>query len=222
MSAEDEKTAGNEAYKYGRLDDAIHHYSNAIGMDPENATYYSNRSACYGGKRQWELALSDAKTCIAKDRTFIRGYERLAKAQIALKLFDDARLTIRDGQNIDEENDSLQGLLASIKGFESISRFASYSDPSWCTHLICDPNEEEFRPNHKSRQVFSGHYVPVQPIELSNPHLIIYSDQVVEMVGLSNEACTTQEFLHFFSGYEYSISFLEILKLRKNKAVVVT
>lgn len=44
-----------------------------------------------------------------------------------------------------------------------VDRFVAMSDPSWLTQLNMDPQTEAYRPNKSSRQVFSGHYVLVEP-----------------------------------------------------------
>ena len=64
-----------------QYDEAIELYNKAIAIDPDNAVLYSNRSACFASKKQWQRALEDAKTSISKDPNFIKAYHRLAAAQ---------------------------------------------------------------------------------------------------------------------------------------------
>jgi hypothetical protein len=52
-------------------------------------------SACYAALLQWQKALEDALMCVAKDGTFLKGYFRLANAQAALNLYDDAETTCK-------------------------------------------------------------------------------------------------------------------------------
>lgn len=84
---------GNEAFAAKKYDDALKHYSEAIKLDPENAIYYSNRSACHASKGAWQPSLDDAALCLSKDPKFIKGYYRLATAQTELGRFDDADAT---------------------------------------------------------------------------------------------------------------------------------
>lgn len=65
------------------------------------------KSASYGGLAQWQQALDDAKECIRLDPTFVKGYYRLAAAQIEVKDFDGAIATIRQGLAIDANNPQL-------------------------------------------------------------------------------------------------------------------
>ena len=80
-TAEELKRRGNELFATRQYDEAIELYNKAIAIDPENAVLYSNRSACYASKKQWQKALEDAKISISKDPNFIKAYHRLAAAQ---------------------------------------------------------------------------------------------------------------------------------------------
>lgn len=75
-------------------------------------SYYS---ASYGGLKNWQAAADDAKECIRLDPSFIKGYYRLATAQIELKDFDGAMATVRQGQNLDAHNAPLMKLLKTIQ-----------------------------------------------------------------------------------------------------------
>jgi uncharacterized protein YdiU (UPF0061 family) len=59
--------------------------------------------------------------------------------------------------------------------------------------LTCDPESVKHNPNKVSRQVKSGHYVPVLPTPLPQPTLVTYSPKMAEELGLSKETCTSQE-----------------------------
>jgi chaperonin cofactor prefoldin len=69
--------------------------------------YFSNRSASHAGLEQWDLATEDAKECIRLDPSFVKGYYRLAVAQIAQSLYDAALATIRQGLQVDNNNPQL-------------------------------------------------------------------------------------------------------------------
>lgn len=96
--AERLKSEGNVAFKENRHLDAIRLYSQAIELDPENAVYYSNRSAAYlaqGDSRG--KALKDAERCIELKPDWAKGYSRKAAAEHALKRFDEAKSTYFKG-----------------------------------------------------------------------------------------------------------------------------
>ena len=49
--------------------------------------------------------MEDAALCISKDPKFIKGYFRLATAQIELNLLDDAEASIKVGESLDVGKD---------------------------------------------------------------------------------------------------------------------
>jgi stress-induced-phosphoprotein 1 len=92
---------------------AIKYYSKAIDAQPENDTYYSNRSAAYLKKGDFEAALKDASKCISLNRKNHKGYGRKGAAYHAMKRYDKAISTYKEGLKVcpDEEH-LLKGLAA--------------------------------------------------------------------------------------------------------------
>lgn len=82
----------------------------------------------------------------------------------------------------------------------TMAELASRADMSWMRELRRDPEAAANAPNNTSRQVRSGHYVPVRPKPLPKPKLVMYSPVMAGELGLTEEACRSQEFLRFFSG----------------------
>jgi tetratricopeptide (TPR) repeat protein len=113
--AEEHKEAGNKAFSAKNYDEAIKCYTNAIKEDKTNHVFFSNRSASYAGKKQYNEAINDAKECIKLNPSFIKGYYRLASAQIEKNDLDAATSSIKQGLNIDPDNTQLQKVMRSIK-----------------------------------------------------------------------------------------------------------
>jgi chaperonin cofactor prefoldin len=72
-------------------------------------------SATYGALGQWQIACDDAKECIRLNPTFVKGYYRLAAAQLELEEYEAAMATIRQGMAIDNNNAQLTKLLRIIQ-----------------------------------------------------------------------------------------------------------
>lgn len=123
-TAEEKKELGNKAFAAKEYDEAIKHYTAAIALDSKNCVYYSNRSACHGGKQEWATAAQDAKECIKTNPSFIKGYYRLANAQSEQNDCDAALATIKQGLAIDAENPQLQKQMRQVKAKRAALRRA--------------------------------------------------------------------------------------------------
>ncbi|TDH67457.1 hypothetical protein CCR75_005965 [Bremia lactucae] len=108
IQAEGFKAEGNKLLAAKQLSDAVEMYTRAIELDPENAVYYSNRSAAYlamGDARG--KALKDAEKCIDLKPTWWKGYSRKGAAEHALQRYDAARATYNEGLKLEPDNASL-------------------------------------------------------------------------------------------------------------------
>ncbi|KAF1786690.1 hypothetical protein JG687_00007410 [Phytophthora cactorum] len=106
--AEAFKADGNKLLADKQFSNAVEMYTRAIELDPENAVYYSNRSAAYlamGDARG--KALKDAEKCIELKPDWWKGYSRKGAAEHALQRFDAARATYNEGLKLDPDNASL-------------------------------------------------------------------------------------------------------------------
>lgn len=108
------KTLGDNAYKAGKIDDAIQSYSEALNIDDTNVVCYSNRSAAYLKKGEAESALGDAESCLKLDPNFIKGYSRKAAALQATKRYKEAADALKAGLEKDPDNELLAQELKSV------------------------------------------------------------------------------------------------------------
>jgi stress-induced-phosphoprotein 1 len=79
-------------------------------------------SASYGGLDNWQEAADDAKECIRLDPSFVKGYYRLATAQIELKDYDGATATIRQGLTVDAGNLQLTKLQRMVQQNKQVQK----------------------------------------------------------------------------------------------------
>eukprot|EP00747_Dinoflagellata_sp_TGD_P131770 gnl/TRDRNA2_/TRDRNA2_175013_c0_seq1.p1 gnl/TRDRNA2_/TRDRNA2_175013_c0~~gnl/TRDRNA2_/TRDRNA2_175013_c0_seq1.p1 ORF type:complete len:484 (+),score=93.58 gnl/TRDRNA2_/TRDRNA2_175013_c0_seq1:79-1530(+) len=113
--AEDWKKKGNDAFKIQSWDEAIKCYNKAITLDPNNATYYSNRSGAWSAKGSHENALSDANKCLSSDSNFVKGYCRKGKALFDLNRWDEAEEAYKAGLSVDAGNEGCSKGIADIQ-----------------------------------------------------------------------------------------------------------
>jgi tetratricopeptide (TPR) repeat protein len=88
------KEQGNEYFRQCKFEDAARCYTKGIAVDPTNSAMhvmYSNRAMCYIKLQLWDLAESDATTCVQMNRTFVKGFYRRALARKAMGKLKDAR-----------------------------------------------------------------------------------------------------------------------------------
>ena len=82
----------------------------------------------------------------------------------------------------------------------TFAAFAQRADYSLLESLQPDPQATADGHDHRPRQVFSGHYVPVTPTPLPAPELVAHSSSLFEELGLSEALVHDEQFLRLFSG----------------------
>jgi hypothetical protein len=84
-----------------------------------------------------------------------------------------------------------------IKTLNDLARLADYS---LMDTLNPDPEARENGVDHEPREVFSGHYVPVNPTPIENPQYIIHSKNFFAELGFADGLAETADFVRMFSG----------------------
>lgn len=82
----------------------------------------------------------------------------------------------------------------------TFDEFVQLADYSLMDTLYADPDATEDGDDHRARQVFSGHFVPVTPTPLAEPEYVIHSSTFFKELGLSDELALNEKFRHVFSG----------------------
>ncbi|CAK8676814.1 unnamed protein product [Clavelina lepadiformis] len=100
----EEKKKGNDFYNAGKYPEALKCYNEAIKRNPDNATLYSNRAACYMKLLEFRLALKDCDECVQKDPNFIKGHIRKGGALEAMKEFSRAVDAYQKALEVDPNN----------------------------------------------------------------------------------------------------------------------
>ncbi|KAK1741924.1 tetratricopeptide repeat-containing protein [Skeletonema marinoi] len=113
--ADEKKVLGNAAYAFKDYDEAINQYTAAIALDSKNCVYFSNRSAAYAVKGDWNAAANDAQECVNINPSFFKGYYRLARAQLEQKEFEAALATINSGLDVGTNDREQKKLMRKLK-----------------------------------------------------------------------------------------------------------
>jgi uncharacterized protein YdiU (UPF0061 family) len=83
---------------------------------------------------------------------------------------------------------------------ETLNNLAKLADYSFIESLNADPQANADGVDHEPRQVFKGHYVPVEPTPIENPVYIAHSENFFAELGFSDALATSEEFMRMFSG----------------------
>ncbi|XP_028790259.1 uncharacterized protein LOC114746212 isoform X2 [Neltuma alba] len=101
------KSRGDEAFKGKDYYMAVDAYTQAIDLDPTDATLLSNRSLCWIRLGQAEHALADAKACRALKPDWPKACYREGAALRLMQKFDEAANAFYEGVKLDPENKEL-------------------------------------------------------------------------------------------------------------------
>ena len=83
---------------------------------------------------------------------------------------------------------------------DTLNDLAMLADYSLMDTLDSDPEATLDGFDHAPRQVFSGHYVPVNPTPIEAPMYIAHSKEFFDELGFSDSLATSQDFMRMFSG----------------------
>jgi len=109
------KAKGNAAFQAKDYQEAIKHFTEAIGFDASDHVFFSNRSACYASLEKYDKALEDGKECVKLKPDWPKGYTRKGLAEFFLKEYDAAAETYKAGLKLAPEDATLkEGLQKSM------------------------------------------------------------------------------------------------------------
>ena len=90
-----------------------------------------------------------------------------------------------------------QKTAATIMTLDDLAKCADYS---FMDTLNCDPQAKANGVDHEARQVFSGHYVPVNPTPIVDPEYIAHSKNFFHELGFADSMAESADFMRVFSG----------------------
>jgi uncharacterized protein YdiU (UPF0061 family) len=66
--------------------------------------------------------------------------------------------------------------------------------------LNCDPDAKANGADHAPRQVFTGHYIPVNPTPIRDPEYVAHSKSLFRELGFADSMAQSPDFVRMFSG----------------------
>ncbi|CAK7245149.1 MAG: Hsp90 cochaperone [Sporothrix thermara] len=116
MPTSDElKALGNKAIAAKNFDEAVKHFTDAIAIDPENHILYSNRSAAYASKRDWDHAFADAEKTTQLKPDWPKGWGRLGSALYGKRDLVRAYDAYTQGLKLDPNNKGMKTDLENVE-----------------------------------------------------------------------------------------------------------
>jgi len=94
-------------------------------------------------------------------------------------------------------NRLLQETTSAIATLDDLARLADYSHME---ALNCDPEAKASGADHAPRQVFTGHYVPVNPTLIKDPEYVAHSKNFFRELGFAHSMAELDDFVRLFSG----------------------
>jgi uncharacterized protein YdiU (UPF0061 family) len=84
-----------------------------------------------------------------------------------------------------------------IATLDDLGKLANYS---LMDTLNCDPDAKADGSDHVPRQVFTGHYVPINPTPIKNPEYVAHSKNFFRELGFADSMAQSADFVRMFSG----------------------
>ena len=87
--------------------------------------------------------------------------------------------------------------MTTISTLDDLAKLANYS---LMDTLNCDPDATDDGADYWPREVFSGHYVPVNPTPIQDPEYVAHSQSFFSELGFADSLAESADFMRMFSG----------------------
>ena len=125
------KSQGNAALQAGQFSEAIDLYTKAIGLDPSNAVYFSNRAAAYASLKRWQSALDDSHEVVTLKPEWVKGWIRRGAAFTGLGKHEEARKAYLKASQLEPSNTQVDEYLRAAEKAVAESKEKKWEDDLW-------------------------------------------------------------------------------------------
>lgn len=124
--AEAIKAEGNQFFKTGKYAQAIGKYKEATAIDGKVPAYWSNMAACYEKLGKYEEMADAGRSCVSADKTFVKGYFRLAVAYKQLNQLGECIKTLESGLALQSTNADLKRMKKEVTELQRGEQVVAY------------------------------------------------------------------------------------------------
>ncbi|KAH7913689.1 phosphoprotein phosphatase [Hygrophoropsis aurantiaca] len=139
------KTEANKAFAARNFSDAVRLYSEAIELNPGDATYWCNRAAARTKLEEYGFALNDASRAIEVDPKYVKAYYRratcylqIAKPQLAITDFKKVMALEPKNDTVKAQLTATQKLVRKIEFEKAIEMEGEKSPIERCYEIIAE------------------------------------------------------------------------------------
>jgi uncharacterized protein YdiU (UPF0061 family) len=91
----------------------------------------------------------------------------------------------------------VQEIAPTVATLDDLAKLANYS---FMDTLTCDPDATQNGSDYMPREVFTGHYVPVNPTPIGDPEYVAHSKNFFRELGFADSMAQSNDFVRMFSG----------------------
>jgi DnaJ family protein C protein 7 len=98
------KNKGNDLFKTGNYQAAIDAYGQAIEINSNEPSYFTNRCIAYLKIEEPEMAMNDCRRAIQVNEKFAKAYNRMAKCHVVMGDLQSAAMALAKSNELEPNN----------------------------------------------------------------------------------------------------------------------
>eukprot|EP00467_Chlorarachnion_reptans_P005036 CAMPEP_0114524316 /NCGR_PEP_ID=MMETSP0109-20121206/21787_1 /TAXON_ID=29199 /ORGANISM="Chlorarachnion reptans, Strain CCCM449" /LENGTH=515 /DNA_ID=CAMNT_0001705745 /DNA_START=254 /DNA_END=1801 /DNA_ORIENTATION=+ len=115
LEAKQKKEEGNKKFKEGYYRQAITLYTEAINLNDEDKTFYTNRASALSKLGEFEKAAADCESAIGLDSKFAKAYQRGSTSYCHIGKLDQALEMLKKGNSVNPYDVTIRKEIQKVK-----------------------------------------------------------------------------------------------------------